>query len=74
MANGWIFQKIQDVRKLGVEQAPYYAGWYEPDSWWRLVIPGQELADACKLFSKRTRSLPDYLAGPKKVRENGHVE
>ena len=31
MASAWIFQKAEDVRDQGEEQAPYYVGWYEPD-------------------------------------------
>jgi integrase len=31
MANAWIFQKLEDVHKLGEAAAPYYVGWYEPD-------------------------------------------
>src|SRR5262245_32764962 len=30
MSSAWIFQKAEDVAKLGAEQAPYYVGWYEP--------------------------------------------
>src|SRR5262249_55932822 len=29
--SAWIFQKAEDVTKLGAEQAPYYVGFYEPD-------------------------------------------
>jgi integrase len=29
--SAWIFQKPEDVRKLGEAEAPYYVGWYEPD-------------------------------------------
>jgi integrase len=31
MASAWIFQKAEDVAKLGEEKAPHYVGWYEPD-------------------------------------------
>src|SRR5262249_42885170 len=31
MSNAWIYQKTEDVKKLGDKQAPYYVGWYEPD-------------------------------------------
>jgi hypothetical protein len=31
MRTAWIYQKTEDVKKLGEKQAPYYVGWYEPD-------------------------------------------
>jgi integrase len=31
MASAWVFQKIEDVKKLGEGKAPWYVGWYEPD-------------------------------------------
>jgi integrase len=31
MSTAWIFQKSEDVAKLGTEKAQHYVGWYEPD-------------------------------------------
>jgi integrase len=31
VASAWIFQKPEDVEKLGADKAPHYVGWYEPD-------------------------------------------
>jgi integrase len=31
MASAWVFQKGEDVERLGADQASWYAGWYEPD-------------------------------------------
>jgi integrase len=31
MASAWIFQKAEDVDRLGEQKAAWYVGWYEPD-------------------------------------------
>jgi hypothetical protein len=31
MARVWVFQKAEDVAKLGESKASWYVGWYEPD-------------------------------------------
>jgi integrase len=30
-ANAWIFQRNEQIRDMGEDQAPWYVGWYEPD-------------------------------------------
>jgi integrase len=31
MSSAWIFQRPEQVRDMGEENAPWYVGWYEPD-------------------------------------------
>jgi hypothetical protein len=38
MAGAWIYQKLEDVYKLGEAAAPYYVGWYEPAGFARTIV------------------------------------
>jgi hypothetical protein len=31
MSSAWIFQKMEQIEKLGAEAASWYVGWYEPN-------------------------------------------
>ena len=30
-SNAWVFQRNEQIRDMGEEQAPWYVGWYDPD-------------------------------------------
>jgi hypothetical protein len=30
-SDAWIFQRAEQVRDMGEDNAPWYVGWYEPD-------------------------------------------
>src|SRR5437764_6226539 len=31
MSSAWVYQKADQVQKLGADQASWYVGWFEPD-------------------------------------------